>query len=149
MGPMVDCYVLSNVRTAAQARLFLERFLPERRELAAVYEIPYMTEQPSGSFISADDLMAYLESNPEQRYVIYWVSTDGGLVSYAIVAPTADGAMILGLSCEDNSDEVVEALCRQLKEFTGAEDCLAELEMPPPASAKEFFELLRDDSGQG
>jgi hypothetical protein len=149
MGPMVDCYVLSNVRTAAQARLFLERFLPMRRELATVYEIPYMTEHPSGSFISADDLMAYLESNPDQRHVIYWVSTDGGLVRYAIVAPTSDGAMILGLSCEDDSDEVVATLCRQLRKFTGTEDCLAELEMPPPASAKEFFELLRDDSDQG
>ncbi|WP_437310896.1 hypothetical protein [Sorangium sp. So ce388] len=146
MGPMIDCYAASDIRTAAWARAFLDRFLPKRRELASVYDVPYMAEQPSRIFHSADALMNYLESNPEQRHVMYWVSTGEGLVRQAIVAPTIDGAMILGLSCEVDGDTFIATLCHELKEFTGAQDCLADLELPPPASIDDFLELVRSVS---
>ncbi|XYI02089.1 hypothetical protein ACMHYB_20860 [Sorangium sp. So ce1128] len=105
-----------------------------------------MAEEPSRTFHSADALMNYLESSPEQRHVMYWVSTDEGLVRQAIVAPTIDGAMILGLSCEEDAGAFVATLCHELKEFTGAQDCLAELELPPPASLDDFLELARNVS---
>lgn len=138
MPPYVDCYVYVESRAPERVREFLDAFLPQRRELATYYEVPYQGEEVDLTFQSATDLLEYLRDNPEQRHAVYWASLSEGGIRQAIVAPTDDGGTVFGLSCEEGDAVSEREMVARVTNFFGVAACAIDIELPPPASLEEF-----------
>jgi hypothetical protein len=140
MPPCIDCYVLTDDRSPAAVQRFLDHFLPRRHRLAADYPVPHLEDPPAATFQTPEELLTHVLPDPAAPYVLYWgADVAEGLIRYAIVAPTRDGKLVLGLSVDDDRDGDVPALLAQLRAFTGAQHAYAALEDPPALSEAEFF----------
>ena len=142
-----DCYVLTRQRTRDFILSFLDRFLPQRQEYAAAYEVPQFAEQPSVVFPSANDLLYYLEQHPREVHAVYWFNPQETTLRAAMALFTSDGQVILGLTCETLfPDTHLEQNClAQILAFCGSTVGLIEYEKPAP---KDTGELLQRIAGE-
>lgn len=150
MGYLADIYLIQKSRSKTKGIDFLNTFLPLREESANEYLIPQYSDNPIEVFDNADDLMTFLESNPECSQSIYWRNTDennpnrNGMIFY-----TKDGNMIFGISRNadmsgnlntDNEDECL----KEMKEFFKSEMGYIHYENPPADSYDEFVEIVHE-----
>ncbi len=119
---MIDCYVLSPVRSALIAMRFLDSFLAEREPSFAASDPTEALGLSSDTAL--DGIFAHLAGNPQTEYTFYWRSTSSDDPRHAVLAFNADGTLILGLSVgcpEPTTDEstqlVAESWCCRLSTF--------------------------------
>ena len=150
MGYLADIYLIQKSRSKSKAVDFLNTFLPSREESIDEYFIPQYSDDPIEKFDNADDLMTYLESNPECSQGIYWRNKDENSPNkHGMICYTTDGHMIFGISRNtdisgnlntDNEDECLE----EMKEFFKSELGYIDYENPPANSYEEFVEIVNE-----
>jgi hypothetical protein len=148
MGYLADIYVIQKSRSKTKGIDFLKHFLPMREESADEYFIPQYSENPIIEFDNADDLMTYLESNPEYSQSIYWRNTDESNPNkHGMIFYTKDGNMIFGISRNadmsgnlktENEDECL----KEMKDFFNTELGYINYENPPADTYDEFVEIV-------
>ena len=139
-GIWADIYVLVDDRSIDRVRAFLDRFLPNREEMADEYEVPQYSDEPKVMFKAASELMEFCANNTSEVHAIYWKSTSSGEPRCAMVFYTRDAAMILGISIDDESLE--ESFLAQMKDFCNSSEGLILYEQPPPDSRNKFRRLV-------
>ncbi len=140
MAGFYDIYVLSGDRSKATVIQFLERFLPEREEVADEYPVPRYSDTPEVYLDTADELLTYLEHHSDEPHSIYWASQVSGDPRFAMLFATVDGHAIYGLSVDGNEQEFLANLMTFLNSATGYID----FENPPSDSAPEFEKKVVD-----
>lgn len=143
---MIDCYVLSPVRSALVATRFLDSFLPDReRSFAASDPTEVLGLSSDAAF---DKIYAYLVGNPQTEYTFYWRSTSSDDPRHAILAFNADGTLVLGLSVaspepetDDSIESVAESWCGRLSVAVATADS----PMPPTLWGGELSPPTRSD----
>ena len=136
-GPLVDCYVLAPERSAAVASLFLERFLPKRVPLFDSLDPSEVLGLPADSSLS--DVLEHLEAQADTQYSMYWRNALEEPPYYGLLAFTADGALILGLSpCADDRMSEAERWIEAMKESTVSDTAYWGVEEPPVETSSEF-----------
>jgi SnoaL-like domain len=138
-----DCYVLTNQRTHAFLLSFLNHFLPQRETYAPEFEVPQHSDSPQQVFTEAEDLIAYLESHPNEVHAIYWENKETSQLRAAMCLFTSDGQVMVGLTSETHyPDTSVERRhLKQLEQFCNSRLSLIEYDTPAAKDTKEF--LLR------
>jgi len=139
---MIDCYVLSPVRSAHLATRFLDSFLPDREPSFDADDPSEVLGLPSGA--SLDVCCTFLVDNPTTEYTLYWRSSATDDPRHAIVAFNSDGSLVLGLSVGDpepttdgSMQSLAQAWCNRLAEFAATAESPAPLthcggELAPP-----------------
>ena len=136
---MIDCYVLSPVRSAVLASRFPDSFLPTRElscdplDPSEVLGLP-----PESSF---DELCTYLALNSSVEYTFYWRSTTTVDPLHAILTFNSDGSLVFGLSVacpEQVTDASIESSARpwidRLRKFASDPPAILGSGIPlPPA----------------
>jgi hypothetical protein len=143
MAGFHDVYVLSDQRSKAEVTRFLDRFLPEREEVADDYAVPHLSDRPEIVFAGADDLLTYLGEHPDRSHGIYWASRAVGDPRFAMIFPTTDGQVVYGLSVERDAAEFLAELKAHLGSPTGYVD----FENPPPDNAPDFVKMAAELGG--
>lgn len=139
MPGLDDCYVFVEKRDGSLIDLFLNEFLPERKEAADDYLVPEYSDNPSHEFQSAPDLIEFLCDNKKETYAIYWNSKRDEDPSNAMVFFTEDGGMIFGLSCDADGGNSKTYL-QKMKNFLKSELGYIAFEEPPPGTKAEFLD---------
>ncbi len=148
MGYFADIYVIQKSRSKAKGIDFLNSFLPLRKESADDYLIPQYSDNPTEEFDNADDLMTYLESNPECSQSIYWRNTDENNPNkHGMIFYTEDRNMIFGISRSaditgnlntNNEDECLD----KMKSYFNTELGYIHYESPPVGTLNEFIKIV-------
>ena len=146
MPQLVDCYFLIESREKRKIELFLERFIPDREELAADYPIPYLSDSPTAIIHSIEELIEFLASDSTSEYAIYWQNRivesklQNGMLFY-----TNDACLILGISLKAISKQDVEVMriCNEVKSFLQCQYACITVEEPPPLNSEEFIEFAK------
>ena len=143
-GPMTqEIYALAVDRKASTAEAFLEEFLPKRVAVADDYPVPAFSEHPTALFATAQQLMTYLELNPDEPYGIYWNATSGHSSNrQAMLFYTVDGCLIFGIAVQHNEAEIQ---LDRLVSYSGSGIGMFGSEERPPETACEFRVLARHD----
>ena len=135
-----DCYVLGGSRSADFIYSFLERFVPNRKEMANEYEVPQYSDNPKSVFKTTYELIEYLVEHKGELYTAYWLNTEDTELKAATCSFTREGQVIVGLSCQtlfpDTSIE--DRYLSQLSEFCGSDLGYIAYEEPPSHDAYEF-----------
>lgn len=148
MGYLADIYLIQKSRSKSKGIDFLDAFLPSREESSDEYLIPQYSDTPIEAFDNADDLMTYLESNPEYSQSIYWRNTDENNPNkHGMIFYTEDGNMIFGISrisdmSEESNTDNEDACLQEMKEFFNSEIGYIHYESPPVNSYVEFIEIV-------
>jgi hypothetical protein len=142
---MIDCYVLSPVRSAPVVTRFLDSFLPDRvPSFAASDPSDVLGLSPN---ITLEGICTHLAAKPEAEYTFYWRSTSTGDPLHAIVAFNADGTLVLGLSiaCPQpttgkSTQRLAETWCGRLSSSAATADSQMPLtlwgaELAPPTQS--------------
>lgn len=138
MPPYEDVYVLAPERSAALIARFLERFAPCAEEVVDDgYGVPRFSDTPARHFRRAQELVEHLASHPSEPYGVYWRNLGAG-PAFAMAFFTADGAIILGLSCLEGE---AKAWLTELQSFAGSKSGCILFEQPPPDSASAFIRM--------
>lgn len=150
MGYLADIYLIQKSRSKSKGIDFLNAFLPSREESCDEYLIPQYSDNPIEEFDNADDLMTYLESNPECSQSIYWRNKDENNPNkHGMIFYTKDGNMIFGISRNadmsgnlntDNEDECL----KEMKVFFKSEMGYIHYENPPADSYAEFVQIVNE-----
>jgi hypothetical protein len=147
-GPLFDCYVLAPQRTAEIAIAFLERFLPARDAQFEPSDPSDVLGLPRG--VSTQEIVSFLEANPDVAYSMYWRRRGGDTSLFAILAFTADAQLILGLSsCRDDDPECAQETLEEIIDAVGAEYGYAAVEAAPAASREDFLRRVEAQSVAG
>ncbi|BDD08540.1 hypothetical protein FUAX_09720 [Fulvitalea axinellae] len=148
MGYLADVYVIQKSRSKKLGVDFLNHFLPIREESADEYLIPQYLDDPIHEFDNAEDLMTFLESNPQYAQSIYWRNKDKeNLNKQGMIFYTKDGNMILGISRNAdmsgnlNTENEDECLI-EMKKYFKTENGYIHYENPPAKSYDEFIEIV-------
>lgn len=143
-----DCYVLTNQRTLTFIFSFLDHFLPNRQAYASEFEIPQHADPPEILFTSDKELIAYLESHPNERHAIYWENKEVSQLRAAMCLFTSDGQVIVGLTCETNyPDTTIEQhYLKQLQEFCNSTIGLIEYDTPAAKDTADFLQRIEKPS---
>lgn len=148
MGFLVDIYLIQKSRSKSMGVDFLNAFLPFREESADEYLIPKYSDNPIAEFDNAEDLMTFLEFNPECTQSIYWRNTDENNPNkHGMIFYSKDGNMIFGISrnadMSGNLNTESEDEClKEMKEFFKSEIAYIDYENPPADSYTEFVEIV-------
>jgi hypothetical protein len=139
-----DCYVLSIKRTKEFIHSFLEHFLPDASAYTSEYQVPELAEQPLQTFTSADALIDYLESHPEEPHAIYWFSKHSTLTRSAMCLFMNDGAVLYGLATESlfPDTSIEDQLLQQLMNFCNSQQGLILYEEPAPRTTHVFLYMI-------
>jgi hypothetical protein len=150
MGYLADIYIIKESRSKKMGVDFLNYFLPLREESADEYLIPQYSDNPVYEFDNANDLMAYLESNPKCSHSIYWRNLDEkSLNKHGMIFYTKDGNMILGISRNvdisgklntDNEDKCL----KEMKGYFKTELGYIHYENPPAYTYHEFITIVEN-----
>jgi hypothetical protein len=138
-GPMCDCYVLAQSRSAETALAFLDRFLPQREPTWDPADPADVLGIPAG--VSVADILDFLVSHPAKSYTFYWSNVRSEAPYYAILAFNQDASLVLGLSCEEESQQA-ERWLAEMRAFTSSDHGYWGLEEPPAGSSKEFLQRV-------
>lgn len=155
MGNLADIYVIQKSRSKKLGIDFLNHFLPLREESADEYLIPQYSEDPISEFDNAEDLMIFLESNPEYSQSIYWRNKDDeNLNKHGMIFYTKDGNMIFGISrnadmsgnlTTENEDECLKLM----KEYFQSDNGYITYEDTPCETFSEFTEQVNKLKNHG
>lgn len=137
-----DVYVLARGRTRESVDRFTREWLQGFEPAAEEYELPQFAQDPVAVYHVADELIDVLLKRLDEPYAIYWSNTGEGEVRTAVLAFTADGALIAGLHVDGGRDDAVRYLERLAKTVDGRFGYLTG-EEPPPDTATELVELVR------
>ncbi len=150
MGYLADIYVIQKSRSKKLGIDFLNHFLPFREESADEYLIPQYSEDPTSKFDNAEELMIFLESNPEYSQSIYWRNKDEeNLNKHGMIFYTKDGNMIFGITRNadmsgnlntENEDECL----MEMKKYFKTENGYIQYENPPADSYDEFVGIVNE-----
>lgn len=148
MPEYIDLYFLGNDRNSENINLFLNRYLPERKESISEYIVPQFSTTPERVFNKVDELMKYLMKETNLYYSIYWSNQNkASKIQHAMIFYTDDGKVIYGISAVGTypfnfeSIQLFEKIKKELKSDIG---CITVEEPPPTNSAEfEFFCLNR------
>lgn len=150
MGYLADIYVIKKSRSKKLGIDFLNHFLPLREESAEEYLIPQYSDYPICEFDNAEDLMIFLESNPEYSQSIYWRNKyKNSLNKHGMIFYTKDGYMIFGISRDadmsgnlstKNEDECLLEMMKYFETKNGYID----YETLPVNSYVEFIEVVNN-----
>lgn len=148
MGYLADIYVIKKTRSKKLAIDFLNHFLPNREESAVDYVIPQYSENPIHEFDNAEDVMSFLETNPECSQSIYWGNTDeSNRNKHGMIFYNKDGTMIFGISRNadmsgnfntENEDECLA----EMKKYFDTNLGYIHYENPPVDNYEEFVEIV-------
>lgn len=138
-----DIYVIKKTRSKDYALKFLDTFLPQRKENTHYYAIyAPSSNEPKHVFKKVENLMIYLERNPNTYQSIYWNGTDkSNLNTHAMLFYTIDGYIIFGISRHSNYKE--EEGLAEMKSFLESDKGYILGECPPPNSYSEFYEEMK------
>ena len=146
MSQYIDCYWLSNSRSSAYCKSFLDAFLPEREESAVDYPMPLHADRPSVVYSDVDKLMSYLEDNPNGEYMLYWRNIENdSSYAHGMIFYTNDGCTIVGLSIEGRSleDQAVTKKFLQVQKSLDADIGCVTVEEIAPLNSVEFREFCQ------
>jgi len=138
-GPMNDCYVIAPSRSAYLALEFLKHFVPSHE--------PTWDETDPAEVLgvarnaSLEDVLEFLEQNVEREYTMYLRNRESTSPYFAILAYLDDGALIFGLSGDDEEQATLRML-DQLERFAGFRGYWG-FEEPPAISREEFLARVR------
>ncbi len=93
---MIDCYVLSPVRSAVLASRFPDAFLATREPSFAPFDPTEVLGLPVES--TFDEICTYLALNDFSEYSFVWRSTTASDPLQATLAFNSDGSLVFGLS---------------------------------------------------
>lgn len=140
---LVEIYVLCRDRSKSLIFEFLNRFLPNRKELSEDYPYPEYADDPIYVFDNSEKIIEKLEQDKYESYSLYWGNTDGGEVNSAMIFFTKDGGMIAGITVADG-EEV--SWFEKLSRLLGGEYGYVSFDQPPPERTSEFINFcIRTD----
>jgi hypothetical protein len=146
--------VLVRSRSFDLAASFLKNFVPRtvQQHLSRREEV-YRGEQLVFAG-PVEEVMRYLEGHADLHKAIY-CHNEAGLEAYcATVSYTFDSCMVLGLDCDESRfthqgmidheayDRCIRKIKFALRGFSGETACVEGVEIGPPSTAREFYELL-------
>ena len=134
-----EIYALCNNRNKDFVLEFLDKFLPNRIELADDYAYPQFTSEIQNIFKDYKELLDILEINHNETYALYWKSTDHDDISNVMVFFTEDKGMIVGIVVNNH----VEKWFEKVVAFTKSSYAYASFntEEPPPETQEEFIDI--------
>jgi hypothetical protein len=143
MTELADIYILTDHRSPDMIERFLNAYLPNRKEAAEDYIIPYLTsDNPKYIFNTAQEVISYCCNNLYEEHAIYWNNSSSDEQPHsAMVFFTQDRKLILGLSTYDE-DLAVEYL-NQLKDLSKTQVGYITIENPPSLNSKEFAKTAK------
>lgn len=131
-----ECYVLAPHRTAEALWNFVNTVVPENRNYLRAFPIPESAEKPTLELKSLQELVDYLEKNPQEAYGLYWDNAKPESPFQAIAFFTRDGGLILGTA--ELGDNAATSL-QQLASLTGAMQGIVTSHERPVQSAADFI----------
>ena len=136
-GPLIDCYVLAPARSAALARQFLDKFLPNRVPSFDAMDPVDVLGLADDSSLS--DILESLAAQPTTAYSMYWRNAEEEPPYAGLLAFTGDGALILGLSpCEDDRVSEAASWIELMKQFADTDLAYWGVEEAPAESSSSF-----------
>lgn len=136
-----DCYVLSENRSEKFIQLFLDKFIPNRKELSNEYEIPQYSDNPIITFNNATCLIDYLTAYKNVKHIIYWKNNEKSKLKGAMCFFTEDNQVIFGIYCNTAfPDKSIESdYLNKLKEFCNSNIGYFTYEEPAPDNVSDFL----------
>lgn len=113
--------------------------MPDRKEQSDIYEIKQYEKETYHEFVSADELIPYLELNVNTPYTIYWENLNNLEPRFANYFFTNDNDLIVGLGCNANEKTEHELLIKLLG-FCGTTDGYITYEQPAPNNSSDFLD---------
>jgi hypothetical protein len=135
---LADIYILTDNRSPDIIERFIKAFLPNGKEAAEDYVVPYLTsDNPKYIFDTTQEIISYCCNNPYEEQAIYWNNPSHTEQPHsAMIFFTNDGKLLLGLSTNDE-DLAVEYL-NKLKDFSKSQIGYITIEEPPALNSEEF-----------
>lgn len=149
MPEMIDQYFLVDRRDTAYVRAFLNKFMPEWTPVSDYYLITTKDGEEEVDSKNIDFVLSFYEHHETESYIIYLRNLlDDSYISYAIIAYTADGKLILGCSVNGTPDYMWQQIRihNDIKTWLGSPVSCMTVEEPPPDSAAEFMEWAKQRS---
>jgi len=145
---LADIYVIKKTRSKKEGIQFLDHFAPDREESCDEYTIPRFSMNPKLEFNKANDLMDYLEQNPNEGQSIYWKNcAERHPNKHAMLFYTSDSYMIFGISMNsfELSDSIYHEEClAEMKAFLKVEHGYITHECPPEDTYPEFIAKMKE-----
>jgi hypothetical protein len=141
-----DCYVLTDNRTKEFVNAFLNKFLPDREEMADEYEVPQYSSNSTEIYNTADNLIELLERHKNEIHTVYWRNNTRTTVQNAMCFFTNDGHVIVGLSCHTKYPDtsIENYYLKELKSFCKSESGYIAYEEPATHNTTEFLERVKN-----
>ena len=134
MSFFADIYVAARSRDAHWITTLLDTFLGPSRSTSTGSLLVEGVEVDA-----PDEFVRRLVANPALQGAWYWRAT--GRERQAHCHFTADGGLILGLSCPEDTEE--QELFAEMKRVFGAADGYVTYESPPEQTLAEFLRAAR------
>ena len=141
MPQYIESYYLVNNREYKVILNFIENNFIVKKELANEYPVPQYSNFTERTFTSDEELLFFLEANPNYDYGIYWENENKeSVIKQISVHFTDDGKMIFGVAMvgnELNSKDSVK-LFKEIKKYLNSSNACITSEEPPPTNSIEF-----------
>lgn len=131
-------------RNEELAARFLDRFLPDREDVADEYPFPELSDSPERTFSDAASLIRHLESKRDHGYALYWDRKNSGDPQQAMLVFTEDGGMIAGVA---STNPEPQRLLRDVADVVDGKFGLVVLEERPPDTLEEFVAMCKGAEG--
>lgn len=147
MSQYIESYYLVNNRKSNVIFNFIGNYSIVKKELADEYPVPQYSNFTERIFLSDEELLTFLEANPNYEYSIYWENENKELIIKQFsVHFTDDGKMIVGVAIvgnELNSKESVK-LFEEIKKYLNSSIACITSEEPPPTNSTEFSNFCNE-----
>ncbi len=141
MPQFIESYYLINSRKSKVILNFIENNSIVKKELTDEYSVPQYSDITERTFSSDEELLFYLESNPNYDYNIYWENENKeSVIKQFSIHFTDDAKMILGVAIvgnEPNSKDSIK-LFKEIKNYLNSTIACITSEESPPTNSIEF-----------
>jgi len=147
MPQYIESYYLVNSRESKVILNFIGNHSIVKKELADEYPVPQYSNFTERTFLSDEELLTFLEANPNYDYSIYWENENKeSVIKQISIHFTDDGKMIVGVAIignELNSKESVK-LFEEIKKYLNSSIACITSEESPPTNSSEFSNFCNE-----
>ncbi len=139
-----DVYVLAGDRSGTTVQRFLRQFAEGLEKAAPEYPMPQYADMPTKVYLHLAELVAYLVQASREVYSVYFCRNGTGeAVRNAVLQFTSDGRLIVGLTVYASDTSELGAYLKELSVTVEGSYGYWTFEEPPPSSAVQFIEVVR------
>lgn len=147
MPQYIDSYYLISKRDINAFYELISKYSNKIKVIGDEFLLPQFSDSYKFIYNSVEELIFYLDSNPNVDYIIYWANqADNSEFKQFTLQYTDDGKMIIGISIvgrEPDSKRSIEIFKEVRNHLNSQQGCIT-VEEPPPNNSIEFAKFCNE-----